>query len=438
MAVANGVLYVGTNKTGASEIYSYDGVGSSWTKVSQSTAGTYAPSGTASIDFPVGMIAFNNALYIGTSKTGAGEIYTYSAIEGQSYQLQFGASSDQAGSTEQSGFPNLGSISFLAEQQGNSNLGIGNVTGSFLFSHGINTITGAYDVAEDYPTRDDGLEAGSLVSIDPAERGFVKTATNADPSLLIGVYSEKPALRLGQKDATIDGGRAVPIALAGRVPLRVTGDIQPGDPLTISDIPGVAKKATGTGTVVARALEPHIGSDVSRIVAFVNVSYYSSQADKVLQGGDATISSLNVSGATTLATLTVTGNASIGGKLTVASIDVGTITVAGHIITTGTTPTGEVLGAVGTGAIITIDGNDTSGTITITTGTSAISAGDLTKIVYHQAFTKTPKVILAAQDEATTDAKIFPSAKSASEFKLRTSQVLPPNTTYTFDYFIVE
>jgi hypothetical protein len=134
----------------------------------------------------------------------------------------------------------------------------------------------------------------------------------------------------------------------------------------------------------------------------------------------------------------VTGNASIGGKLTVASIDVGTITVAGHIITTGTTPTGEVLGAVGTGAIITIDGNDTSGTITITTGTSAISAGDLTKIVYHQAFTKTPKVILAAQDEATTDAKIFPSGKSASEFKLKTSQVLPPNTTYAFDYFIVE
>ena len=60
------------------------------------------------------------------------------------------------------------------------------------------------------------------------------------------------------------------------------------------------------------------------------------------------------------------------------------------------------------------------------------------KITFDQQFGKVPKIILSPQDEATSNAKIFPDSKTQIDYMLRTSQVLPPNTTYTFDYFIVE
>ena len=67
MAVYNGSLYVGSGKEGAAEVYRYDG-GTSWTKVSQATAGTIAEDGgaTTGIDYVDSMVVYNGYLYIGT------------------------------------------------------------------------------------------------------------------------------------------------------------------------------------------------------------------------------------------------------------------------------------------------------------------------------------------------------------------------------------
>ncbi|MBI2008846.1 hypothetical protein HYS84_00355 [Candidatus Saccharibacteria bacterium] len=75
-AVHNGSLYIGTQKTGAAEVYRYDG-GTTWTKVSQATAGTIASGGTASIDQIHGMAVHNGSLYVGTEKANAAEVYRY-------------------------------------------------------------------------------------------------------------------------------------------------------------------------------------------------------------------------------------------------------------------------------------------------------------------------------------------------------------------------
>jgi hypothetical protein len=114
----------------------------------------------------------------------------------------------------------------------------------------------------------------------------------------------------------------------------------------------------------------------------------------------------------------------------------GNIIVGGHVITAGNTPDTQVLAAAGTDATIVVDGNDTSGTITITVGSGA-SAGDLGKLLFTNVFGKTPKTILSAQDEASQDAKIFPTGKSTTQFTLHSSQALSAGT-YTFDYFIVQ
>src|SRR6185369_11475261 len=103
---------------------------------------------------------FNGVLYVGTETSNIGTVYTYTKTSGQSYALKFS-----------SVLGNNASISFIGGQQVDGN---STNTGSFVFSNGMISGAGAYDVAEDYPTRDDSLQPGDLVSIDTGEVGFVR------------------------------------------------------------------------------------------------------------------------------------------------------------------------------------------------------------------------------------------------------------------------
>lgn len=282
MAVYNGKLYIGTEKLNSAEIYRYeggDGAGSQWTKVSQATAGTIGPSSNSgeatSIDMISTMVPYNGSLFVGTYEPTKGEAYSITTVSNQSYALQFHAANSQAGG-EQNSLQNIGSISFISSASANDNAGVSS-TGSFLFSNGITTAFGAYDVAEDYGTRDDSLEPGDIVAMDTNEQQMVKKSTNS--STAMGIYSENPGFRLSQQDSTINGGRAVPIALAGRVPVKVStenGPIHIGDLLTQSSIPGVAMKATKPGFMVARAFADYDNSDktaIGKVMAFVNITW---------------------------------------------------------------------------------------------------------------------------------------------------------------------
>ncbi len=253
-SIYNGSLYAGTQESASAEIYRYDG-GTTWTKVSQSTAGTIVASGTSSIVSVFFMIPYNNDLYAGTQKSDAGEVLKYITNEGQSYALKFNAASDNA-NAEQNGLLNIGQISFAGEQNVGGHAGQVN-TGTFLFSHAITTSFGGYDLAEDYPTRDTDLSAGDVVMTD-IEDSLVTKATGSYNSKIVGVYSSQPALRLSQRGQSIDGLPVVPVALVGRVPVKVTnenGPVKPGDFLTVSATkPGYAMKATRSGQVIGKAL----------------------------------------------------------------------------------------------------------------------------------------------------------------------------------------
>ena len=269
MAIYNDDLYVGTiDSTGIAEVYQINDA-QTWSKVSSATAGTIGTT-TASINGISAMQVFSTDLWIGTEKASQGEVYSYNISEGESYDLQFHAPADDADG-EKNGLLNKAFIEFQAEEQAYNNTG--NITtGKFNFSHGLNTMTGAYDIAEDYATRDDMIVAGDLVSIDTAERTMVKKSSGKDDRNVIGIYSTQPALRLSQKDATIDGARAIPVALAGRVPVKVTlenGPIEIGDYLTVGSEPGSAAKAVRAGRVIGRALSPYKGEENEE--AFVTV-----------------------------------------------------------------------------------------------------------------------------------------------------------------------
>lgn len=125
----------------------------------------------------------------------------------------------------------------------------------------------AFDLAESYrlqgvATTTDVLVFGSASTTVAQSSGIAY-----DPHIA-GVYSSDPGFLLG----ILPSG--VPVALTGRVPTKVSpinGGIAIGDPLTTSEYPGVAMKATKPGMILGYALEA--ASATSTIEVFVKTGY---------------------------------------------------------------------------------------------------------------------------------------------------------------------
>ncbi|MEK7560857.1 MAG: hypothetical protein AAB539_02775, partial [Patescibacteria group bacterium] len=140
-----------------------------------------------------------------------------------------------------------------------------NSDGNFI-SDGTFSSAGA-DVAEWFPAKDTKatLEEGDVVIVDGSSPSNLvkKSEGNVYDRRVLGIISTKPGLISGGGSVEDSHTDDVIVALAGRVPLKVStegGSIQPGDRLTSSSIPGVAMKATTSGFTVGVALEAYDGS----------------------------------------------------------------------------------------------------------------------------------------------------------------------------------
>jgi DNA-binding transcriptional MerR regulator len=124
-----------------------------------------------------------------------------------------------------------------------------------------------------------------LVSAEKVQRTAAKLEKSSGPyqNNIIGIVSTSPYRVMGASIKE-QGQAPKPIALSGKVPLKVSsenGPIQAGDYLTSSSIPGVAMKATKPGQVVGKALEgftpncnPDPGNYCSgKIMTFINITY---------------------------------------------------------------------------------------------------------------------------------------------------------------------
>jgi hypothetical protein len=141
------------------------------------------------------------------------------------------------------------------------------------------------DYMEMYPTAND-VEVGNVVTVGSQNvtttqgqsiKQLVKT-NDSYQTAIIGVVSD-PA---GAGDFNSigyninDSDRPMPIALNGRVPVKVSmenGVIQAGDAITSSSIPGIAMKATEAGPIIGYALEENNGSS-STVMIFINIGWY--------------------------------------------------------------------------------------------------------------------------------------------------------------------
>lgn len=106
---------------------------------------------------------------------------------------------------------------------------------------------------------DEALQPGEVIVIDPGRPNQARRSAQAYDRTVLGVVSGaggvQHGMELSQK-GLLDGN--VSFAIAGRVYVKVTGKVEPGDLLTSSDVPGRAmvakKRRKRDGAVIGKAL----------------------------------------------------------------------------------------------------------------------------------------------------------------------------------------
>lgn len=158
----------------------------------------------------------------------------------------------------------------------------GGIEMSNTLKHGSNIIISAdgkvhsavyNDLAEYFlrKDQDEYLEPGDILVYD---NGGVTKSTRREDKAVVGVYSDTFGISLGGDEGKTEQEnlrRYVPVGLAGRVHVKVVGEVSVGDLITSSEIPGVGRAAIGpkTGSIVGKALETHTGDGIDRICLLV-------------------------------------------------------------------------------------------------------------------------------------------------------------------------
>jgi hypothetical protein len=135
----------------------------------------------------------------------------------------------------------------------------------------------------------------------------------------------------------------------------------------------------------------------------------------------------------------IAGSLAVGGVLTVNSFHTAslvvdsTITVGGHVITSGSRPGVSAGGAVGSNGTVSISGNDASGTVAVNTGVGA-SSGIVANITFHSKYSNTPHVVVTAVGSGAVDVYVN---RSATGFSIGVNSALSAGG-HAFDYIVMQ
>ncbi|HEX7964043.1 MAG TPA: hypothetical protein VF466_05670 [Candidatus Saccharimonadales bacterium] len=184
-------------------------------------------------------------------------------------------------------------------------------------------------------------------------------------------------------------------------------------------------------------------------------------AGSIKVGGELSLNSLKVQGATQLGDtqvnnltivgtlnlqgtlalkngINVTGASTFSGPLTATSITTGTLTLNGdlalthHIAAGGPTPSIARGSATGGGGTVSLSGSDTSGSITINTGTNP-PAGCFATISFTTKFASTPHVVITPIGSGAAGLEYYIDRSTAS-FTICGANAADPGESFGFDY----
>lgn len=183
-------------------------------------------------------------------------------------------------------------------------------------------------------------------------------------------------------------------------------------------------------------------------------------------GSDLAIAGLRVTGSSTFDdvqitnSLAVTGNSSIQGQLNVQkslqvngggtflgavsapSVTAGSLQLNGdlnlthHLTAGGNTPGRSNGPSIGGGGTASVSGSDTSGSVTINTG-SGPSAGCYVTVNFATKFNSTPHVVISPANSSAAGLNYYVN-RSTTNFSICATNVPSGGTTYTFDYIALD
>lgn len=265
---------------------------------------------------------------------------------------------------------------------------------------------------------------------------FIQGSIQAENITITGIASVNSLVVSG--DSTLQGN----LTVSGDSTLQ--GNLNANQNLNVNGKTGLGNDLSVNGsTIVSGSLKVNGNSQLQEVTASsialtgnatLNILTANVATIDQLNSTNATITNLDVNGTATIATLHITGNSIFDGLLTINS----------HIITgkpdAQAKLTTEVLDAAGKDingnkdATCEIDGNDTSGTITLTTGTQDTANGAVCKITFIQSFTSAPRTIISALDKDSLQIGGFTSA-SNTDFTLNFVNVPDAHHVYKFNYW---
>lgn len=152
---------------------------------------------------------------------------------------------------------------------------------------------------------------------------------------------------------------------------------------------------------------------------------------------------LAVQGSTTARDLSVSGTSTFSGPLTASQMTVTRLILSGnaqlqvpnHIAFTGASPSFAVNGgALGSGGSASINGSDTSGSISVNTGGNP-GTGCFGRVTFNQAFTNPPKVTIGAIGNGAGRVGAYVE-RDRNGFSICGVNAAPSNQSFGFDYFV--
>ncbi|MES2630642.1 MAG: hypothetical protein V4611_01675 [Patescibacteria group bacterium] len=165
--------------------------------------------------------------------------------------------------------------------------------------------------------------------------------------------------------------------------------------------------------------------------------------------GEAQINTLQVAsntaiqGTTTLRDLNVSGASSFSGAITASQITVtrlilsgnATLQIPNHISFTGASPGRTANGSVlGTGGSASINGSDTTGTVSINTGNNP-TPGCFVRINFQQSFSNQAHVLISPVGVGAGATDYYVD-RNNSGFSICSANTAPANQAFAFDYFV--
>ncbi|HWT40158.1 MAG TPA: hypothetical protein VN081_02700 [Dongiaceae bacterium] len=150
-----------------------------------------------------------------------------------------------------------------------------------------------------------------------------------------------------------------------------------------------------------------------------------------------------IQGTTTVRDLNVSGASSFSGAMTASQITVARLILSGnatleipnHLSFTGSSPSRSINSSVlGSGGTASINGSDTTGTLTINTGNNP-TAGCFAQITFQQVYTNQPHVIVTPIGGPAGLLQFYVN-RSSTSFSICSNNAATANQTFAFDYFI--